>query len=462
MHKTSLQALKKAAGARNLETSPAILSLYGGDASKRQQMPAAVVRAVNTQQVADVLACCHSYGLAVTPRGAGSGLTGGAVASPGGIVLDMSAMRKIELVTKHRLLKAEAGALVDEVKRAAAEAGLYFPPDPSSAAFATIGGSVAENAGGLRAVKYGVTADYVLGLTAVLMDGRILRLGGQTTKSVVGYNLTQLMVGSEGTLAVITQATLKLVPPPEAVFTLSACFSSSEEALALVERLNAQTIVPTALEFMDARTLEAVRLQGGFNLPEDARAMLLLEIDGAPEVVARQGRQMEEAAGAAGGFALQSARNQEEAANVWQVRRGMSQAMFRLGSHKRNQDIALPLGSLSRILPLLKRIEEDTGTSIATFGHAGDGNLHVNVMYQGQDPAQTEKARQAVSQLFAHTLHLGGSVSGEHGVGLTKLPGARMQLDEVALELMWEIKKSFDPSGLLNPGKALPPLKLNQ
>lgn len=458
MRKEIIQALKKAAGTPNLETSPTILALYGGDASKRQQRPLALVRGESTEQVARIMACCHSLSLPVTPRGAGSGLTGGAVAVENGVVLDMSAMRAVEIKPEHLLITAQAGALVGEIKQIAASHGLLFPPDPSSAAFATIGGAVAENSGGLRAVKYGVIADYVLGMTIVLMDGRIIRLGGQTTKSVVGYNLSQLMVGSEGTLGIITRVNLKLVPRPETVFCLNACFHSIDAALKVVETLNSQPIIPTALEFMDTRTLEAVRAQGGFNVPENARAMLLVEVDGAPEVVLRQGRELERVFMAGGGFNLQAADNPADAEQVWQVRRGMSQAMFRLGSHKRNQDVALPLGSVSKLLTLIKDIEKNLGISIATFGHVGDGNLHVNVMYQGDNPEETEKARQAVSRLFAHTLHLEGSVSGEHGVGLSKLAAARLEIDPHALELMWKIKKAFDPAGLLNPGKALPPL----
>lgn len=452
MRQKILQALKQAAGRRNLETSPAILDLYGGDASKRNQAPMAVVRASSTEQVARVMACCYDHGLAVVPRGAGSGFSGGAVAVAGGIVLDLGGLLDLQVMPQDRLIKAGAGVLLDELKQAADQAGFFFPPDPSSAAFATLGGAMAENAGGLRTVKYGVTGDYVLGLTCVLMDGRIMRLGGQTTKSVVGYNLTRLLVGSEGTLAVMVEATLRLIPKPEAICAINAGFASINEAIAAIKQLNAQAIVPTALEFIDSRTLDAVRL-GGVEVPDKVKAMLLVEVDGAPEVVRRQGDDLQRLMLKQGGFNLQRADSPEQATQVWQLRRGMSQAMYRLGKRKLNQDVALPLGRLEQLMPELERMDKEFGVNIVTFGHAGDGNLHVNIMY---DDAKADKAAAAVSQLFAHILHLGGSVSGEHGVGLSKLAAASLEVDEPALDIMWQIKKVFDPAGLLNPGKALP------
>jgi glycolate oxidase subunit GlcD len=456
LSKKFLSALKAAAGRENTQTNPALLKLYASDASKRKQTPLALVRGVSSAQIAKILTVCSAHKTPVVPRGAGSGLTGGAIPAHGGIVLDLSAMNAYSLLPEHRLLIAQAGTLVGEIKQAAAQAGLFYPPDPSSAAFATIGGSIAENAGGLRAVKYGVTADYVLGMTVALMNGEIIKLGGRTTKSVVGYNLTRLMSGSEGTLGVITEATLRLLPQPEAINALSACFSSAAAALELVAAINRQPIVPTALEFMDAATLRAV--SEDMEVPAGAKAMLLLEIDGPSEVVERQRPQLQQMLRAGGAFAMQSASTPEQAASLWRTRRGASQAMFRLGSHKLNQDIALPLGELSNFLDKIEKIETDLGVKTATFGHAGDGNLHVNIMYMGDDPQQAALAQKAVTHLFARTLRAQGSVSGEHGVGITKLAGARLEIDPSALDIMWRIKEIFDPANLLNPGKALPPL----
>jgi glycolate oxidase subunit GlcD len=454
--KDSLRALAKAAGLENISRGEAIRLLYNSDATRLKRTPLAVVRAVNTAQVSEVLACCSQTGLAVVPRGAGSGFSGGALPVEKGIVLDMSSMLGVEVFPQHRLLKAGPGVLIDEIKRAAAAQGLFFPPDPSSAAFATIGGAAAENAGGLRAVKYGVTGDYVLGLEAVLMDGRILRSGGGSNKSVVGYDLTRLLVGSEGTLAVITSLTLRLIPQPETVSSLSAFFPSGAMALAAAGSLSAQSIVPTAMEFLDHRSLSALRAQGKISLPPAARALLIVEVDGPAEAVPRQAQDLARILQSQGGFELRLAHGREQGESIWQLRRGVSQAMHQLGRHKLNNDIALPLG---HIAPFMTMLEEETaglGVNLAVFGHVGDGNLHVNVMYNGQDEQESARAQAAVTELFARTLHLGGSVSGEHGVGVKKLAGARLELDDTALDMMWRVKQAFDPSGLLNPGKALP------
>ncbi|MDR1396114.1 MAG: FAD-binding protein [Desulfarculales bacterium] len=452
----SLRALAKAAGRKNINTEPGIRALYHTDATQIQRFPQAVVRAVDREQVAAVLACCYHHELPLTPRGAGSGFTGGALAARGGVVLDMSSMLGTEVMPDHRLLKTGPGVLIDEIKKAAAVHSLFYPPDPSSAAFATIGGAVAENAGGLRAVKYGVTGDYVLGLEAVLMDGRIIRTGGQTNKSVVGYDLTRLLVGSEGTLAVITSITLKLIPQPEAVSILSAFFPSEQSALQTVGYLHSQPIVPTAMEFLDRRSLDAVRALGKISIPPGAGSLLLLEVDGPPEAVPRQTEELARILEGQGGFALKLAHERSQGEEIWKLRRGVSQAMHQLGSHKLNQDIALPLGSMGAFMEILDEAAAGLGVKIAVFGHVGDGNLHVNIMYNGKDPEETRRSQRAVQEIFAHTLHLGGSVSGEHGVGVKKLAGARLELNENALSMMWRIKDAFDPKGLLNPGKALP------
>ena len=456
MSRDSLKALRKAAGAKNISTDQATCGLYGSDATQLEALPLAVVHAADTRQVARIMACCFDYGLAVVPRGAGSGFTGGAVPVAGGVVLNLSGMTNIEVMPEHRLLHAEPGALIDEIKKAATSHNLFFPPDPSSAAFATIGGSVAENAGGLRAIKYGVISDYVLALEAVLMDGRIIKTGSQTNKSVVGYDLTRLLIGSEGTLAVITGITLKLITPPEALSTLSACFTSETQALDVVNHINRQPIVPTALEFLDRRSLAAVKSLGKLELPQAAKAFLLVEVDGAFEVVKRQAEQLSSMLLKGGGFNLQSAHSADDALEIWKVRRGISQGMHQLGTHKLNQDIALPLGNMSAFMEIMDKAANDFEVPIAVFGHVGDGNLHVNIMYNGNDPTEARQAQDAVNFVFAHTLHLQGSVSGEHGVGIKKLAGARLELDENALDMMWRIKRAFDPSNLLNPGKALP------
>jgi glycolate oxidase len=456
--KHSLRGLAQVAGPENVRAGEHIRALYRSDATRLCRLPRAVVRAVDSAQVSRVLAFCSREKLAVVPRGAGSGFSGGAVPVTDGIVLDLSSMLGVEVFPRHRLLKAGPGVLIDEIKKAAAGHGLFYPPDPSSAAFATIGGAVAENAGGLRAVKYGVTGDYVLGLEAVLMDGRIIRSGGGSNKSVVGYDLTRLLVGSEGTLAVITGLTLRLIPQPEAVSSLSAFFPSGASALKAAEILHAQSIVPTAMEFLDQRSLAALRAQGKISLPPKAQALLILEVDGPPEAVPRQAEDLARLLQSAGGFDLQIAHDRGQGENIWRLRRGVSQAMHQLGRHKLNNDIALPLGNIGAFMTMLEKESDSWGVNLAVFGHVGDGNLHVNLMYDGENPEEAGQAQAAVAEIFARALHLGGSVSGEHGVGVKKLAGARLERDETALSMMWRIKQAFDPLNLLNPGKALPPL----
>ena len=306
-------------------------------------------------------------------------------------------------------------------------------------------------------MKYGVTRDYVLGLQGVLMDGRVFRVGTRTIKSVVGYDLTRLLVGSEGTLAVLTEITLRLIPRPEAKATLSALYAGLEQACQGVQRVLASRIVPTALEFMDQGTLAAVEKFARLGLPASAQAMLLIDIDGPPEVVARQGAQLAALLAAGGAAPVRLASTSAQADDLWRARRAAGAAIYQLAPNKINEDIVVPLGQLAAMVRRLEDVSQGRGIQIISFGHAGDGNLHVNIMHDAADPAQLEAAHQAVSDIFAHVLALGGSLSGEHGVGTAKLGFVGAELDPVALELMRGIKKVFDPRGLLNPGKLLPP-----
>ena len=366
--------------------------------------------------------------------------------------------RILEVDPDNMLAVVEPGVVTADLQAAAEAVGLFYPPDPASVGFSTLGGNVAENAGGLRAVKYGVTRDYVLGLKAVLMDGRVFRVGTRTIKSVVGYDLTRLLVGSEGTLAVITEITLRLIPLPEAKATISALFNDLDQACQTVQAVLKSGIVPTALEFMDQGTLMAVEQFAHLGLPASARAMLLIDVDGPPEVVQRQGADLAQVLAGGGGAPVRLARTPQEALELWRARRAAGAALYRLAPNKLNEDIVVPLGKLPEMVRRLERVGQQRGLRIISFGHAGDGNLHVNIMYDGGDPDQNQAAHQAVSDIFAHTLALGGSLSGEHGVGTAKLGFVGAELDSVALELMRGLKKVFDPRGLLNPGKLLPPL----
>jgi len=457
MDAATRQALAEAAGAKNFSAAFDRRLLYASDGTSRQHPPQAVVRATDTAQISRVLAACSRHGAPVVPRGAGSGLTGGALAVQGGVVLDLAGLNRIiEISPADQVAVVQPGVVTGDLQAAAEKLGLFYPPDPASTGFSTLGGNVAENAGGLRAVKYGVTRDYVLGLQAVLMDGRVFRTGARTIKSVVGYDLTRLLVGSEGTLAVIVEITLRLKPLPEAKATVNAVFARLDDAAQGVADLLASGITPTAIEFMDDATINIVENYAHIGLPVGAAAMLLVDVDGAPEVVARQGQDVAALLRQAGGDPVRLARDKAEAEELWRARRAAGPATYQVGPCKINEDIVVPLGRLPEMVRRLKDIGRQRGVSVISFGHAGDGNIHVNIMCE-QTEDQMERAIQARSDVFAHTLALGGSLSGEHGVGVSKQGFVTAETDPVALELMRGLKKVFDPKNLLNPGKMWPP-----
>lgn len=457
LSQTLQQALRRAAGPDNYQDCPKQRWMYGADASGLRHPPQAVIRATDTAQVGRVLEVCQAHAIPVVPRGAGSGLTGGAVPMAGGLVLDLAGMDRIISVSAQDMVAVvQPGVITADLQAAAEAQGMFYPPDPASVGFCSVGGNVAENAGGLRAVKYGVTRDYVLGLTAVLADGRVFKTGSPTMKGVVGYDLTRLIVGSEGTLAVITEITLRLMSKPEATRTISGLYPTLDGAAAGVRALLASGIVPTAIEFMDSACVAAVEAYASLGLPDWARAMLLVDLDGAPEVVERQAGEVARLLEEAGGRQVHLARDRAESELLWKARRALGPAVYALGQGKYNEDIVVPLGRLAEMVRRLQGIARERGVTIASFGHAGDGNLHVNVMFDPSDPAQLKGAQQAVSDVFANTLELGGSLSGEHGVGAVKLGFVGAEVDPVALELMRGLKRLFDPAGILNPHKAVP------
>ncbi|MEW5913349.1 MAG: FAD-linked oxidase C-terminal domain-containing protein [Thermodesulfobacteriota bacterium] len=458
MDTAARQALMAAAGAENFSDAAVDRLLYAYDGTVfLWHRPEAVIRAAGTAQVSAVLAACTAHRVPLVPRGAGSGLTGGAVPIAGGVVLDLSGLNRILKIDKaDQVAVVQPGVVTARLQEAAAAQGLFYPPDPASVGFCTVGGNAAENAGGLRAVKYGVTRDYVLGLTAVLADGRVFTTGGANFKDVVGYDLTRLIVGSEGTLAVITELTMRLLPLPEAKATVSGLFWDLEQAAAAVQAVLASGIIPTACEFMDGASLKAVEAYARLGLPPQAEAMLVVDVDGPPEVVRRQAQDLARLLAGGGGQQVQVAHEAAAAEALWRARRVMGPAVRTLAPGILNEDVVVPLGRLATLMAAARRIGGQYGLAIPTFGHAGDGNLHVNVMYDPADPAQNQAAQDAVRDIFATTLSLGGTLSGEHGVGLAKLGYVGARLDPVALELMRGLKRLFDPAGILNPHKAIP------
>lgn len=457
MGKDAREAIKKAAGPANYTEGRAQRVIYASDGTGRFFPPEAVVRAVDIPQISKVLAACTAHRVPVVARGAGTGLTGGALSVAGGVCLDMGGLtRIIRLDPVDQTAVVQAGLITSDLQAAARAQGLFYPPDPASANMSTIGGNVAENAGGLRAVKYGVTRDYVLGLKAVLPDGRVFKTGSATMKSVVGYDLTRLLVASEGTLAVIVEATLKLLPLPEASVTISSLFKSLDQAMAGVAGVLGGGIRPVACEFMDAASLRAVEDHAGLGIDPAMEAMILIDLDGPSEVLGRQAGQVAETLAKAGGLEVKQALGPEEAATLWKARRSLSPAVYNLAKGKLNEDIVVPLGKMGEMIRRVQDLSQKRGILIVSFGHAGDGNIHVNIMYDPEDPQKVEAAHQCVSDVFALTLALGGTVSGEHGVGTSKLGYAGAEIDPVALELMHGLKRLFDPAGILNPHKALP------
>ncbi|MBS0012587.1 MAG: FAD-binding protein [Desulfobacterales bacterium] len=427
---------------------------YAYDATRNEHVPEAVAFPQNPGQVAEILSLATARGFAVTPRGAGSGMSGGAIAARQGLVLVMTGFNRIVRIDADNFIGiVQPGVVTGEFQRAVAGHGLFYPPDPSSADFSTLGGNLAECAGGPRAVKYGVTRDYVLGLEVVLPTGEIIKTGVQTVKGVVGYDLTRLIVGSEGTLGVITEMTLRLRAQPQTVETLSAWFVKMADAARAVAAILQSGIVPRALEYMDKNAISCVKnyLEGG--VPENREAMLLIEADGSPGQTAEAVQGIEKVLAEHGARDVCVARDADAAAGLWRARKAISPALYTYGPHKINEDIVVPRSRLPEMVEKIRELGEKTGLTMVSFGHAGDGNIHFNIMLDKNEPAQLLAARQAVDEIFDFTLALGGTISGEHGVGLAKAPYMQKEISDAALGLMKRIKAAFDPAGILNPGK---------
>ena len=437
-------------------TSPEDILCYGFDASGLEAPPAAVVWPHDVPDVIKVITYAYANGVPVIPRGAGTGMTGGAVPSQGAIILSMEKMNRIiEIDEENLTVLVEPGVLNGKLQRELQRRKLFYPPDPASMNFCTIGGNVAENAGGARAVKYGVTKDYVMGLEAVLPDGRLIKTGVKTAKGVVGYDLTGLLVGSEGTLAVITKIRLKVLPLPEEVITLMVFFKELEKSGVAVTQIMTAGIIPRTLEFLDRETIMAIENYKPIGLPGDIDAMLLIELDGHPSVITRDAEKISEICGHLDGE-VTMAENEAAREKLWEARRAVSPALFHISPTKINEDIVVPRNRLPEMLRILRGLSESTGIRIVNFGHAGDGNIHVNLMVDRNNREEYEKARKLVGDIFRATLELGGTISGEHGVGLTKKEYITMEIQPYELELMKKIKAVFDPKNILNPGKIFP------
>lgn len=451
------RALRDVLGSENVLDDPADCWPYGYDNSRRQARPEAVGFATEAGQVRDVVRLCNEARVPLVARGRGTGTTGAAVPVAGGLVLSLERMDRIlELAPDDRLMVVEPGAINRAVQEAAATAGFFWPPDPSSADYCTVGGNLAHNSAGPRAVKYGTPRENTLGLRAVTGAGEPIRAGVRTTKGVVGYDLTRLIIGSEGTLAVITEATLRLTPLPEDRRAIRALYTGIGEAAAAIARVMAQPVTPSALEYIGGLGLDLVRDSPGVGVPPDARALLLIEVDGPAGCVGDAARAVAAAAKGAGLLDIEVGARGEDAAGLWAARKALSPALRALAPKKVNEDVAVPVSRLPAFVDGVEALSARYRIPIVNFGHAGNGNIHTNLMVDPQESGQVERAGRCLSDLFDLVLALGGTLSGEHGVGLEKRPFVTREIDAVTLEVMRRVKRELDPNGILNPGKVLP------
>jgi len=427
---------------------------YSSDDSRRQAQPAAVAWPASHDQVLALVRCCLRHRLPLLARGSGTSTTGAAVPTAGGIVASFERMQRIiDIDVDNRIAVVEPGVLNGDLQAALAPRRMFWAPDPTSAALCTIGGNIACNAGGPRAVKYGATRDNVLALRAVSGAGASLRCGSATTKGATGYDLTHLLIGSEGTLAIVTEATLKLTPLAGDKRTLRATYRDVAAAARAVARIMAQPVAPCALEFLDDESLRLARAHGGEAIPV-AGAMLLLEVDGETDSIDAAMQAVAQAAQGEGLIDLDLAATGAQVEALWVARRALSPALRTISPHKINEDVVVPVSRLPALVAATRELAQRHRLPIVCFGHAGNGNLHVNLL--PRDDAERERAVAALDGLFAAVIELGGTLSGEHGIGLAKRDFMPRAIDAATLDLMRAIKAQFDPAGILNPGKLLP------
>jgi len=450
----ALSSLSEIAGPEHIVTNRDRISEYASDATELHHMPDAVAFPRTEEEISRILKLANQEGFPVIPRGAGSGMSGGAVPVEGGLVMVLTRMTRILSVDQENMIaKVEPGVVTSRLQEAVEKIGLFYPPDPASVSMSTIGGNVAECAGGLRAVKYGVTRDYVLGLRAVLPTGEILKTGVETMKGVAGYDLTRLIIGSEGTLAVITGITLRLIPKPPFRRTMVAFFPNASGTVRVVSEIVRSGVVPTALEFMDRLCLECIRTETDIPIPDAAGAMLLIELDGEKAPVEQEADRVRAICRKGGALRFEAASGKGEAERLWEARRNASPSLYKLKPHKISEDVVVPRSRMAELVGYLEELTRRYGLPIPAFGHAGDGNIHVNIMLDKEYGHEKELAEMIVESLFRRVIEMGGTITGEHGIGITKAPYLPMEISGAALELMVRIKKAFDPAGILNPGK---------
>ncbi|HDL98460.1 MAG TPA: FAD-binding protein [Desulfobacteraceae bacterium] len=456
MDRKIIKKLQGIVGNERLTTAAEELSCYSYDGTGRIFQPEAVAFPDTTEEIAAILKLANEYRFPVVPRGAGSGMTGGSLPVAGGLVLATSRMNRIlEIDPDNMIAVVEPGVINGDLQNALKKHHLIYPPDPASLKFCSIGGNAAECAGGPSAVKYGVTRDYVIGLEVVLPTGEIMTCGVRTEKGVVGYDLTHLFIGSEGTLGIFTKLILRLLPRPEAKATFLITFSSLPDATRFAAKVMAAAIMPSTLEYMDRTAISVVGAAISPPLPENTAALLLLELDGTGAEVAGQKQRLlpflEQQ-----GIAYRYAVDETERDHLWQARRSISPATFSLRPHKISEDVVVPRSKIPDLVQFTEDLARRLDLTILTFGHAGDGNIHVNIMIDRHNARELENGNAARKQLFEFVIKLGGTLSGEHGIGITKAEFLPLEIGPRALAVMKQIKQLFDPANILNPGKIFP------
>jgi glycolate oxidase len=452
-----VEELKGIVGEENVLTSPEELLCYSYDSTVLQHLPEVVVLPRTTQEVAATVALASRERIPLVPRGAGTNLAGGTIPIKGGIVLSLTRMIDIlEIDTVNMVAVVQPGVVTGKLQAAVAKRGLYYPPDPASLRATTIGGNVGMNAGGPHALKYGVTSDYVMGLEVVLPSGEVIRTGGKAIKNVTGYNLTQLFVGSEGTLGVITETTLRLIPQPETSGSVLAAFADLDDAATLVNRILHAGVTPAVIEIMDQMTIQTVDdyLQSG--LPREAAALLLIQVDGVQAAVEQELGIVTQLCRDNKATMVEVASTAEEEEKLWKARQSISPSLTRVRPNKLGEDISVPREAIPAVVRRIQEISSQRNLPIVIFGHISDGNLHPNILFDQADPDEMERVELASEDIFEVATSVEGTLSGEHGIGLLKQKYLSLDLSDGTVEVMRAIKKALDPHNILNPGKIFP------